>query len=75
MAFFGTLCKEGRGRGIVINIGGETVMGQIADLAAAGGLTKTPLRIELDRFVVIITCIALGLGGIFFLLALFVVKY
>jgi len=75
IAFFGTLCKEGRGRGIVIQIGGKTVMGQIADLAATGGMQKSPLRIELDRFVLIITVIALTLGVVFFLLALLVVKY
>lgn len=75
IAFFGTLCKEGRGRGIVIQIGSKTVMGQIADLAATGGNQKSPLRIELDRFVMIITVIAISLGVVFFLLALLVVKY
>ena len=75
LAFFGTLCKEGRGRGIVVGIAEKTVMGQIADLAASGGTQKTPLRIELDRFVLIITAIAISLGVVFFFLALFVVKY
>jgi sodium/potassium-transporting ATPase subunit alpha len=75
IAFFGTLCKEGRGRGIVINIGANTVMGQIADLAATGGNQRSPLRIELDRFVLIITVIAISLGVVFFILALLVVKY
>jgi sodium/potassium-transporting ATPase subunit alpha len=75
LAFFGTLCKEGRGRGIVVNIGANTVMGQIADLASTGGVAKSPLRKELDRFVLIITVIALSLGVIFFLLALLVVHY
>ena len=37
LAFFGTLCKEGQGRGIVIGIAEKTMMGQIADLAAGGG--------------------------------------
>ena len=45
MAFFGTLCREGRGRGLVIQIGGNTFMGQIADLAATGGTQKSPLRV------------------------------
>jgi sodium/potassium-transporting ATPase subunit alpha len=75
IAFFGTLCKEGRGRGIVINIGEKTVLGQIADLASTGGQQKSPLRVELDRFVLLITVIALVLGVAFFLLALLVVKY
>lgn len=33
MAFLGTLCKEGRGKGIVVRIGQNTIMGHIADLA------------------------------------------
>lgn len=75
LAFFGTMCKEGRGRGIVIGIAEKTVMGQIADLAATGGVAKSPLRTELDRFVLIITIIAISLGVVFFLLALLVVNY
>jgi sodium/potassium-transporting ATPase subunit alpha len=50
-------------------------MGQIADLAATGGNQKTPLRIELDRFVLIITVIAIVLGVAFFFLSKFVVGY
>jgi sodium/potassium-transporting ATPase subunit alpha len=51
------------------------MMGQIADLAASGGQQKSPLRIELDRFVLIITIIAISLGVVFFFLAFFVVDY
>lgn len=50
-------------------------MGQIADLAASGGNQKSPLRIELDRFVLIITTIAISLGVVFFFMAKFVVGY
>lgn len=75
LAFFGTLCKEGRGRGIVVGIAEKTVMGQIADLASAGSGLRSPLRIELDRFVLIITTIAITLGVVFFFLAKFVVGY
>lgn len=37
LAFFGTLCKEGRGKGIVIRIGENTLLGEIADLVNTGG--------------------------------------
>lgn len=74
LAFFGTLCKEGRGKGIVVRIGDNTVLGQIADLASTQKEIKTPLRIELDRFVLMITVIAIVLGVVFFLLAKFVVN-
>lgn len=50
-------------------------MGQIADLAATGGGQKSPLRTELDRFVLIITIIAIVLGVLFFFLSKFVVGY
>jgi sodium/potassium-transporting ATPase subunit alpha len=50
-------------------------MGQIADLASIGGNPRSTLRIELDRFVLIITIIAISLGIAFFFLAFFVIKY
>lgn len=75
MAFFGTLCKEGRGKGIVVSIGDNTVLGQIADLAASNTKVKTPLRKELDRFVYLISIIAIILGIVFFILGKWVVGY
>lgn len=50
-------------------------MGQIADLASGEGVLRSPLRVELDRFVLVITTIAITLGVIFFFLSLFVVEY
>ena len=74
VAFFGTLCKEGRGKGMVFNIGDQTVIGQIANLAVSANVSITPLRQELNRFIKIITCIALFLGILFFCLG-FALKY
>ncbi|CAD8072686.1 unnamed protein product [Paramecium sonneborni] len=74
LAFFGTLCKEGSGLGMVIQIGDKTVMGQIADLATGGETPDTPLNIELKRFVILISCIAVGLGILFLILSLVVEK-
>lgn len=74
VAFFGTLCKEGRGKGMVFNIGDNTVIGQIANMADSSTITTTPLRQELNRFINIITGIALTLGIIFFCLG-FALKY
>ena len=67
MAFFGTLCNNGKGRGIVFNIGDNTIIGQIAGLADEAEAGKTPLRKELDRFIKIITVIALIMGLVFFI--------
>lgn len=33
LAFFGTLCKEGSGKGVVINIGDHTLLGMISNLS------------------------------------------
>lgn len=68
LAFFGTLCKEGVGRGVVIQIGDDTIIGQIANLAAEAGTQDTPLRTEIDRFIIIISAIAIFSGVIFFIL-------
>jgi sodium/potassium-transporting ATPase subunit alpha len=74
IAFFGTLCNYGKGKGIVINIGDATIIGQIAGLADTAEAGKTPIRLELDRFIKIITIIALSLGVLFFCLG-FILKY
>lgn len=45
IAFFGTLCKEGEGVGIVFSTGDDTVIGQIAGLASTAKSGESPLRI------------------------------
>jgi len=67
LAFFGTLVKEGIGKGIVIQIGDSTVIGQIANLASSAGTQESPLRKEINRFIVIIACIACTFGILFFI--------
>ena len=68
LAFFGTICSEGSGMGIVINIGDETIIGQIANLAATADSQTTPLRKELDRFILIISVISIIMGIFFFMM-------
>lgn len=67
LAFFGTLCKEGEGRGVVLNIGDSTVLGQIANLASSAGNLITPLRREMDRFIFQISAISFAVGIVFFI--------
>ena len=74
VAFFGTLCKSGEGKGIAFGIGDDTVIGQIAGLADTAEAGDTPLRQELDRFIKMITVIAMSLG-VFFFVAGFFLKY
>ncbi|KAL4511030.1 hypothetical protein ABPG73_008108 [Tetrahymena malaccensis] len=75
VAFFGTLCKEGQGTGIVIQIGDKTTLGEIAGMAQAEKKTKTPLRMELDRLILFMVFVALSLGVLFFLLSYFHAGY
>ena len=70
LAFFSTNCKEGRGAGIVIRIGADTFMGKIANLASDAGSDETTLQREINRFIKLIACIAVGLGVFFFILGL-----
>ncbi|CAG9328025.1 unnamed protein product [Blepharisma stoltei] len=68
LAFFGTLCSSGEGKGIVIFTGDGTVMGKIAGLAITTTSEQTPLNKELQFFVKIISCVAICLGITFFFL-------
>ena len=67
VAFFGTSCTAGEGRGICFKIGDNTVIGQIANLASSAEGTETPLSIEIQRFIFIISTVAIVLGVVFFI--------
>lgn len=64
--FFGTACTAGSGTGICIRTGDRTVIGQIANLASEAVAEETPLAIEIERFIKIISAIAITLGIVFF---------
>jgi sodium/potassium-transporting ATPase subunit alpha len=68
VAFFGTLCKHGVGRGVVFNIGDAAVIGQIASLASSEEKVESPLRRELNRFIYMIFSFTLTMGVIVFIL-------
>jgi len=67
VAFFGTQCTTGTGIGICFKTGDETVIGKIANLAASAEAKETPLSIEIERFIKIISGIAVFLGVLFFI--------
>ena len=67
VAFFGTSCTAGSGIGICFKTGDNTVIGQIANLASSAESAETPLSIEIERFIKIITAVAVTLGVTFFL--------
>jgi len=66
-AFFGTQCTAGNGRGICFKTGDRTVIGQIANLASSAESAETPLSIEINRFIKIISAVAITLGIVFFI--------
>lgn len=70
MAFFSTNAVEGTCTGIVVQIGDSTVMGRIANLASGLGSGKTPIAVEIEHFIHIITGVAVTLGVTFFVLSL-----
>ncbi|GAA6094893.1 sodium/potassium-transporting ATPase subunit alpha-1b [Tachysurus ichikawai] len=70
IAFFSTNCVEGTARGIVISTGDRTVMGRIATLASGLEVGRTPISIEIEHFIQLITGVAVFLGLSFFILSL-----
>jgi len=66
-AFFGTQCTAGNGTGICFKTGDSTVIGQIANLASSAESAETPLSIEIERFIKIISAVAITLGVVFFI--------
>ncbi|KAG7258128.1 hypothetical protein CRUP_010743 [Coryphaenoides rupestris] len=70
IAFFSTNCVEGTARGVVISTGDRTVMGRIATLASGLEVGRTPISIEIEHFIHIITGVAVFLGMSFFILSL-----
>mmetsp|Transcript_27962 Transcript_27962/g.42274 ORF Transcript_27962/g.42274 Transcript_27962/m.42274 type:complete len:1185 (+) Transcript_27962:2-3556(+) len=67
VAFFGTQCTAGSGTGVCFRTGDATVIGQIANLASSAESAETPLSIEIERFIKIISAVAISLGVTFFI--------
>jgi len=69
LAFFSTNAVEGTARGVVVNVGDNTVMGRIAGLASGLDSGDTPIAKEIAHFIHIITGVAVFLGVSFFIIA------
>uniref|UniRef100_A0A673T950 Sodium/potassium-transporting ATPase subunit alpha n=1 Tax=Suricata suricatta TaxID=37032 RepID=A0A673T950_SURSU len=70
ICFFSTNCVEGTARGVVIATGDATVMGRIASLTTGLAVRKTPIAVEMEHFIHLITTVAIFLGVSFFGLSL-----
>jgi len=71
LAFFSTNCVDGTATGIVVAVGDNTVMGRIATLTTNLGDRTTPMAVELEHFIHIITFVACSFGVTFLVIALF----
>jgi len=72
LAFFTTQILNGKGRGIVIRTGDRTVIGQIKRLVTETKNKRTPINIEIEHFIHLITGVAIFLGVSFFVLSLII---
>ncbi|KAM9459011.1 sodium/potassium-transporting ATPase subunit alpha-2 isoform 1-T1 [Salvelinus alpinus] len=70
IAFFSTNCVEGTAHGVVVGTGDHTVMGRIATLASGLETGQTPINMEIEHFIQLITAVAVFLGVSFFILAI-----
>eukprot|EP00808_Paulinella_micropora_P003061 g82786.t1 len=70
LCFFGTSCVKGRCVGIVCHTGDSTCIGSIAAMATEQTQTQTPIAIEIEHFIHIVSAVAFVLGGIFLIICL-----
>jgi magnesium-transporting ATPase (P-type) len=75
IAFYGTFFTEGSGKGVVFQTGDRTFLGTIASAAIGAAQPDSTLQRELHYFVKSMACLAVGQGVIFFLIAVFAIKY
>jgi sodium/potassium-transporting ATPase subunit alpha len=75
VAFFGTSCTNGKGKGLVFRTGDDTAIGRIANLTDSADNKQTPLSHEIERFIILISAVAMILGISFFLYGLIIVEY
>ncbi|KAF9464625.1 aminophospholipid-transporting P-type ATPase [Collybia nuda] len=70
LVFNSTLVVNGEGWGIVVRTGDHTFIGQIANLTGGESGNQSPLSVEIGRFVVTVSCIALLFAVVFFVVGI-----
>jgi len=68
LCFFGTLVPSGTAKCVVVKTGDNTVMGRIAKLATETTTTQSPINLEIEHFVFIVSGVAITLGITFFII-------
>ena len=70
MAFMGTAAVIGRAKGIVVETGGRTVLGQIATEVKELSITRTPLQQKIEKFAKFIGLLVLSGASAIFLVGI-----
>ena len=70
LAFNSTLVVAGEAWGVVVRTGDHTFIGQIASLTSGENNNKSPLAVEIDAFVRIISCVAIFTAVLFFIIGI-----
>ena len=66
IAFMGTIAVTGRAKGIVVETGHKTVLGQIAEKVREVSSIKTPLQDKLERFAKLVGIVVLVFSAVVF---------
>jgi Ca2+-transporting ATPase len=74
LVFAGTSVSAGTGKAVVFATGMNTEFGKIATLTQSVGEELSPLQREVNRLTQIVTVLAVGIGVIFFILSVVVVR-
>jgi len=74
LIFAGTSVSSGTAKAVIVSIGMNTMFGKIAHLTQSLKDAQSPLQKELDKLTKQISFIAVGLGVVFFIAAVFFVK-
>jgi sodium/potassium-transporting ATPase subunit alpha len=72
LSFFTSFAVDGVATGIVVNTGDRTVIGRIASLVLNTKAVPTPLAREINRFIRIISIVALIIGLTFLIISLLI---
>ncbi|KAI9296938.1 P-type cation-transporting ATPase [Neoconidiobolus thromboides FSU 785] len=70
LAFNSTLVVSGEGYGIVVRTGDQTILGQIANLTGSENKGESPLTLEINRFIGIISTLAFSTAIIFLIVSI-----
>lgn len=70
LAFFSTNAIEGVATGLVVRVGAKTLMGRLATLSSSVEGGASPIGIEMDRFILIMTVRSAVIGVVFFGIAI-----